>query len=234
MINVHRKWSLLHLKEEDFALINTKYLLEKNVNMKILKAKMIAMLILNNLIAKEFQKKDVLPWTFISQNQAALVCAKLGKRLPSNKEWLMAAFGTPDPSSNWTKDDCNVSGNRSQNPGYTGSGEKCVSSFGAFDMIGNVWEWVDGTISDGKYRGQDLPESGFILSVDDRALPSETDPDNYNKYYYNDYFWIKKNGVKGMARGGYWGNKDEAGQYSVYAVSKPNYVGKGIGFRCVK
>jgi sulfatase modifying factor 1 len=178
--------------------------------------------------------KGAVPWRFLSQNQAAIVCAKAGKRLPSNKEWLLAAYGTPDINDNWSKNDCQVNNNWSDQPGLTGSGENCVSSFGIFDMIGNVWEWVDGTVSDGKYDDRELPDNGFILAVDDKALPSETSPNNASKYYYNDYFWLNKSGVKGMARGGYWGNKDEAGQYSIYAVSAPNYSGKGVGFRCAK
>jgi formylglycine-generating enzyme required for sulfatase activity len=76
----------------------------------------------------------------VSYGIAAAACRNSGKRLPSNAEWRAAALGTPDP---WPQDDpahqCNVSG-PSALP--TGSRIKCVSDVGAFDMVGNVTEFV--------------------------------------------------------------------------------------------
>src|SRR3989339_1889193 len=40
-------------------------------------------------------KAGAAPWRFISQNQASIICAKAGKRLPTNKEWLPPAPGEP-------------------------------------------------------------------------------------------------------------------------------------------
>ncbi len=175
----------------------------------------------------------VLPWRNISQNQAAIACAKAGKRLPSNKEWLMAAMGTPDQTTGWSVEDCQVAKNWEKQPGFAGSGSNCRSAAGAFDMIGNVWEWVDGSINEGVYKGTVLPEEGYVKGVDENGSPSETSieaDENYN----NDFLWIKKTGVRGFARGGYWDNKAEAGQYSVYLVSPPSFAGTGVGFRCAK
>jgi formylglycine-generating enzyme required for sulfatase activity len=174
------------------------------------------------------------PWRNVSQNQAALACAKAGKRLPTNKEWLQAALGTPDLDSGWGEEDCQVAENWENQPGLTGSGDRCVSSFGAFDMIGNVWEWVEGTINDGVYQGKILPNQGYINSVDEDGLPNETNTGLSDKNYNEDYFWIKTKETRAFARGGYWNNKTEAGLYSVYLVSPPSFVGTGVGFRCVK
>ncbi len=174
------------------------------------------------------------PWRNISQNQAAAACAKAGKRLPTNKEWLQAALGTPDLASGWSSQDCHVAENWKDQPGLTGSGDNCVSSAGVFDMIGNVWEWVDGTIYDGIYQEKSLPSQGYINSVDEDGLPSQTNFTIPDDNYYQDFFWIKDNGTRGFARGGYWNNKSEAGQYAVYLVSPPSFVGIGVGFRCVK
>jgi len=174
------------------------------------------------------------PWRNISQNQAAVACAKAGKRLPSNKEWQQAALGTPDRASDWTNDDCLVANNWGQTPGLTGTGKNCVSAAGAYDMIGNVWEWVDGTINNGIYEGNKLPEEGYVQNVDSNGMPGETNIDGSDQNYNNDYFWIKKVGVKGIARGGYYNNKEQAGQFSAYLVSPPSFVGEGVGFRCVK
>lgn len=179
-------------------------------------------------------QKGLIPWRYISQNQAAVACAKVGKRLPTNTEWLAAALATPDASKNWGSDDCQVANNWDQQPGLTGSGKNCVSGAGAFDMVGNVWEWVDGTVEDGKYQGKDLPEEGYVQGVNSLAMPTETNLDQGNPNYYNDYMWLKKTGSRGIARGGYWANNDQAGQYSVYVVTPPSTAGTGTGFRCAK
>jgi formylglycine-generating enzyme required for sulfatase activity len=176
----------------------------------------------------------VVPWRNISQNQAALACAKAKKRLATNKEWLQAALGTPDPSSGWVKDDCNVSNNWKPSPGPTGSGAKCVSSAGVYDMVGNVWEWVEGTIFDGSFENHPLPEQGFIQGIDSDGFPYETSFDNPNPEYNEDYFWIRSQGVRAIFRGGYWDSGSDAGVYSMYLVVLPSFSGTGVGFRCVK
>lgn len=174
------------------------------------------------------------PWRNISQNQAVMACAKSGKRLPTNKEWFQASLGTPDLDSGWQEDDCNVKKNWADNPGATGSGQNCISSAGVYDMVGNVWEWIDGTIADGKFEDAELPESGYIAGVDANSMPIKTDKDNKDANYYNDYFWIKKSGIRTIARGGYWDNGEDAGQYAIYAVPDAAFAGSGVGFRCVK
>lgn len=174
------------------------------------------------------------PWRAISQDQAALACAKAGKRLPTNKEWLSAALGTPDPDQGWTEDDCQVNNNWSEQPGAAGSGLNCRSASGAYDMIGNVWEWVEGAVQDGEYNGRALPKAGYIDSLDGESLPGITNENSPNENYNKDYFWLKQSGLRGIVRGGYWANKSDAGQYSVYVVAPPGSVEAGIGFRCAR
>jgi formylglycine-generating enzyme required for sulfatase activity len=175
-----------------------------------------------------------IPWRNISQNQAATACAKAGKRLPTNQEWQQAALATPDKLSDWGPDDCQVNKNWANQPGPAGSGRDCVSAAGAYDMIGNVWEWINGTTYEGEFEGRVLPQAGYIAAVDDKAMPSETNNNSPDENYNNDYFWIKSNGTRGVSRGGYWDNASDAGQYSVYAVSQPSFTGAGVGFRCAK
>ncbi len=182
---------------------------------------------------KPVSKSGRIPWRNITQAQAMEACAKAGKRLPTNLEWYLASLGTPDPSSGWGPDDCHVNKNWEKQPGLTGSGKNCVSSAGAYDMIGNIWEWVNEEIQDGKYKDLELPESGYVQSVNTSGLPIETNKEP-EEAYYNDYFWIKSKGIRGMARGGYWDNKSDAGKYAVYLVSPPSFVGTGVGFRCAK
>ena len=178
-------------------------------------------------------QKDALPWTNISQNQAEIACAKAGKRLPSSREWYIASLGTPDSDSGWSPDDCQVDSNWDSQPGKSGFGSKCKSSGGAYDMIGNVWEWVSGTIADGKFNEKELPDQGFIAGVDENGIVAEISSEP-EQNYFEDYFWIKKQGIRGIARGGYWENKSKAGQYAAYLVSTPSFAGQGVGFRCVK
>lgn len=74
----------------------------------------------------------VTPSRFLSWFQAVASARNAGKRLPTNQEWQAAALGTPDGSP------CAVSGS---GPAPTGTAG-CNSDVGAFDMVGNVWEWV--------------------------------------------------------------------------------------------
>lgn len=177
--------------------------------------------------------KANMPWRNISQNQASIACARAGKRLPTNEEWQAAALGTPDKSSGWGESDCNVARNWSGQLGATGTGENCKSAIGAYDMVGNVWEWVMETATDGVVRGKTLPAQGYVKSVDDMGLPSETSVES-DPQYYGDYLFMKNIGTKAVARGGYWGNQSQAGIYAVHIVSEPRAAEDGMGFRCVK
>jgi formylglycine-generating enzyme required for sulfatase activity len=174
------------------------------------------------------------PWRFISQAQAMSACAKAGKRLPTDEEWYLASLGTPDKEKDWTMDDCQVKNNWDSQPGLTSSAKNCVSAAGAYDMIGNIWEWVKGEIKNGYYNDTKLPPSGYIKSVDTSGLPLETDIKIADPNFNGDYLWIKDTETRGIARGGYWNNQGEAGIYSMYLVSLPSFTGTGVGFRCAK
>jgi formylglycine-generating enzyme required for sulfatase activity len=74
----------------------------------------------------------VAPAALITWFQAAEAARNAGKRLPTNAEWQAAALGTLDGP-------CNTSGGVLHATGATAG---CVSDVGAFDMVGNLWEWV--------------------------------------------------------------------------------------------
>jgi len=76
----------------------------------------------------------VTPSRLLTWFQAAAAARNAGKRFPTNAEWQAAALGTPDGAP------CNV-GNQND-VANTGSAAGCVSDVGAFDMVGNLWEWV--------------------------------------------------------------------------------------------
>jgi formylglycine-generating enzyme required for sulfatase activity len=80
------------------------------------------------------------PSAYVTWFQAQAACENARKRLPSNAEWQAAVVGTPDPGSDNATTDCNTdSGRVAVN---TGSRSACTSARGAFDMVGNVSEWV--------------------------------------------------------------------------------------------
>jgi len=74
----------------------------------------------------------VVPSRYMTWFQAAAAARNAGKRFPTNAEWQAAALGTPEGS-------CNTS---SGVVAATGTSAGCVSHAGAFDMVGNLWEWV--------------------------------------------------------------------------------------------
>jgi formylglycine-generating enzyme required for sulfatase activity len=172
------------------------------------------------------------PWTNIALHEAATMCARAGKRLPSALEWYRAALGTPDGRADG-KPVCNIDAVGKTSPENTGTFSQCVSSAGASDMVGNVWEWVDESISDGSYHDRTLPDQGYVTSVDQSGVPAGTSADS-DPSFNGDYFWVEKTGVRGMFRGGFWGLGDKVGLYAVNATVETSFVGVGVGFRCVK
>ncbi len=174
------------------------------------------------------------PWVNISRDQAELACAKAGKRLPTAAEWQAASLGTPDKSQGWGPDDCQLNSNWPDQPGLTGSGANCRSAAGAYDMVGNVWEWVADEVKDGAYNGRVLPAEGYVQAMSADGLPAQTAREAVNLDYNNDYFWLKSKGVRAIMCGGYWQNQAKGGQYAAYAVSYPSFAGSAVGFRCAK
>src|SRR5262249_30214695 len=73
----------------------------------------------------------------VPANQACLLS---GTRLLTNREWQAAAAGTRDPGTDNGTTDCNISA--VADAVNTGSRSSCKSSWGVFDMVGNVEEWV--------------------------------------------------------------------------------------------
>ncbi len=188
---------------------------------------------LSDALCVPVSEKGKTPWRNIARHQAELACSKAGKRLPAAKEWYLSAIGTPDKNEGWDSNDCNVNKTGVSSPDPSGSHSRCVSSVGAYDMAGNVWEWVAAEIENGVYNGRMMPGEGYVSNVDLSGMPVETSasPDSA---FFRDYFWLDKNGVVGIFRGGYWGNGDNAGIFSSYAYSSADFVGPAVGFRCVK
>lgn len=171
------------------------------------------------------------PWRHITQLEAQKACSRSGKRLLTSDEWYKAALGTPDPSAGYTEDGCNVARNRADGVALTGDGMRCVSDTGAYDMVGNVWEWVDGTVVQGVYAGVSLPPSGYVSEADLSGMAYTTGTAQ-DARYGNDRFWLDASVRTGLMRGGYYDNASQAGIFATYAASPPTFSGDAVGFRC--
>lgn len=171
------------------------------------------------------------PWTNVPAHQAAELCSRVGKRLPTNDEWYRAALGTPDA---FGVDAPCVLGRRGiERAEGTGSSQSCRSFAGAYDMIGNVWEWIDADVRGGVYDGVELPDPGYVSGVDADGVPIAT-AEAGDAAYGEDYLFVEKEGVRSMFRGGFWSLEEKGGIYAVNATVPGSFTGVAVGFRCVK
>ena len=171
---------------------------------------------------------NVNPWVNIPRAQAMELCARAGKHLPTNGEWYRAALGTPDTAAA-----CVIARVGLAEAEKTGSLASCVSSSGAIDMVGNVWEWVDANVSDGMLAGTKLPTEGYVVEADTDGVPVRTAAQG-DEVFHKDYFFFDPEGVKGVFRGGFWSSGEKAGVYSTFAASPSTFIGAAVGFRCAK
>ncbi len=165
---------------------------------------------------------DVSPWTYVSFHQAKTLCAARGARLPTALEWYEAALGTPDNGA------CNTNGGGAQ----VGSHSDCVSARGMYDMVGNVWEWIDGEVVDGNFDGKPVPTEGYVMEVDGAGVAIATDR-NASDLYNKDYFWSDTAGTYAVMRGGFYGSGSDGGVYAVHAKTAASFASAATGFRCV-
>jgi tetratricopeptide (TPR) repeat protein len=96
------------------------------------------------------------PVVEVSWYGARAYCNWVGKRLPTEEEWQQAALGRDGRRYPWGNEEADAGGvqranydqGASQSDGYersapVGSFPAGASPYGALDMAGNVWEWVD-------------------------------------------------------------------------------------------
>lgn len=156
----------------------------------------------------------VMPSVLVTWFQAAAACRNAGKRLASNQEWQLAAFGTPDTGA---ADDgattCNTNSALAAVP--TGSRPACVSDVGAYDMVGNLSEWVADWMPD---RVQLLNDCAGWGPFSDDIMCATGSPALF--------------GPTGLIRGGENGDGPLAGPFAVSAAWPWDSV--VVGFRCAR
>jgi len=155
---------------------------------------------------------SVLPSASITWFQAEEACANARKRLPTSAEWQIGANGTPDAGPDDIATDCNTFSPFSSVP--TGSRSKCVSARGAFDMVGNLYEWV----ADWMPRSTMCPSWG-AFSDDSMCLAGAS---------------TTANAPGALLRGGDFGAGHEAGPVAISASFGPTNFGPSVGFRCAR
>jgi len=171
--------------------------------------------------------------------QAQQACVLSGRRLCFDSEWQAAAAGTPDPVAIVPvagTESCNIWPN--SKPGErdwatenqsvkTQSEAACVSNHGAYDMVGNLWEWT----ADWWGQGGD---------ADDGNQPNDGD-------FHGDGYWnvdnAQSNGTydegnpvfpASARRGGSWDSGSTAGVFALLLNYGPANWHHGSGARCCR
>ncbi len=102
------------------------------------------------------------PVTDLNWYDADAYCRWRGKRLPTEAEWEKAARGTDGHRFPWSDEfdekKCNCAG-RYRGVMPVGSFEEGKSSYGLYDMAGNVYEWVNDWYL--AYPGSDYNDEDF-------------------------------------------------------------------------
>jgi hypothetical protein len=155
----------------------------------------------------------VTPSAYLTWFQAQQACKNARKRLPSNAEWQGAVAGSPDPGPDNGTTDCNT--NELTLPSLTGSRSGCVSTRGAHDMTGNLFEWV----ADWVPRSTGCGSWGPVISPTNDFLCLAGAADS---------------GEPGALIRGAFNFAGGGGPLSILGNNPPSLAYGSLGFRCVR
>jgi hypothetical protein len=147
--------------------------------------------------------------------QAQQACKNSRKRLPTSAEWQAAVAGTPDAGADNSTTTCNTAAATTK----VGSGSRsaCVSFDGAFDMVGNLREWVADWVPRSTTCG-DWPNA--ISTTDDQCLAGASSDA------------MDEPGA--LLRGGGFSDGTKAGPFTIDGRTGPSSSSADVGFRCAR
>jgi formylglycine-generating enzyme required for sulfatase activity len=156
----------------------------------------------------------VTPARSVTWFQAQAACKNARKRLPSNAEWQAAVTGTPDPGPDNGTTTCNTGNTMAV--ALTGSRSSCVSADGAFDMVGNLYEWVADWVARSTACG--MWSVGVSSTSDSQCLSGAATTGE----------------PAALLRGGSFTAGSNAGPLSVDADLGLSLTSANLGFRCTR
>jgi formylglycine-generating enzyme required for sulfatase activity/serine/threonine protein kinase len=102
-------------------------------------------------VAPEVDKGENVPMVLVSWDDAQAYCGWTGGRLPTEAEWEYAARGGSSASRYGNLDD--IAWYDGNSGGHTHDvAQMRPNGFGLYDMLGNVWEWVNDWYDEHYYR----------------------------------------------------------------------------------
>ncbi len=156
----------------------------------------------------------VTPSAKLTWFQAQAACENARKRLPTSAEWQAAVAGTPDPGEDDGTTSCNTASEFDTVP--AGSRTACVSARGAFDMVGNLNEWVADWVPRSTACGTWSP--GVSPTSDDQCFAGAATAGE----------------PAALLRGGSFVSGPQAGPLAILASNPPSGPNGTVGFRCAR
>ncbi len=195
------------------------------------------------------------PWVSITQTSARAECIRAGKHLITEKEWQTIAHNAENVGWNWNggvagtnqmsdghsdnapasalataadTDPCNGTGQTCDTSTWSSQRRTYKLSNGQYiwDLGGNVWEWVDQTVTN-DYPIVNSAAAGWqVCSTSGDGICGNTRTTN-DQWYRGGFATIA-----GFLRGGSWSHGAIDGAFSLYLGAAPSLSGTNVGFRC--